>query len=178
METLENYKIRKLIERIQTAKREWNDGEHVRKDYSAMFYQGIYGMEHLFTGYISKAAVVSHTDDTTEDHFLSARLVFRALMDQVPELLIDEDGMRDIIKRCQHTIRITRDENNGPIKFKMRNTRPIIRQATIDKYDEFGWFQEGKGFLLEYKNGEQVYQPFPLKHMIPDWLTEFEKKYL
>jgi len=135
-------------------------------------------MQHLFSGYVSKDAFNSQKNKTTRDHFLSARLVFRAMMAEYPELLHDFDGLHQLVKDCQTTIKITRAQNNGSIKFRVIDEAPRINALTIDKYDSFGWYHPNHGFLTEYADGKMISKPFPLKHMVPDWLTQFEKKLL
>ena len=179
MVDVEMYKINKLYQYVQDAPDEWDDGEHVRTYYSALFYQHVYGLKHNFSGYISRDAMSAKKDSTTRDHFLSARLIFRALMDQNREILKDFDKFVDLIRTCQTTVEVTRDQNNTyAIKFRMDGEIPIIKALTVEKYDSFGWFQEGKGFLTEFVNGQSVPKKFPLKHLVPDWLTEYEKKFV
>lgn len=172
------YKVRKLFERCQPAINEWNNGDHVRTDYSGLFYQGIYGMEEHFTGYSSIDAVLAPRNQRTYDHFLSPRLTFRAMMDMCTENLTDYVKFKAIVNACQHTICITRNQNNGSIKFRMEGSCPVIKLPTITKYDSFGWFLESKGVLKEYRNGSEINKPFPLKHMIPEWLTTWELQYV
>ena len=128
---VELYKYTKLFERIQNAKKEWNDGEHVRTYFSGTFYNGVYGMQHLFSGYVSKDAFNSPNNKTTRDHFLSARLVFRAMMAEYPELLHDFDGLHQLVKDCQTTIKITRAQNNGSIKFRVIDEAPRINACLL-----------------------------------------------
>lgn len=181
---VENYKLHKLFESVQGAAVEWDGApDYIRPTartlFSARFYQGIYGMKHNFSGYTSREAFMGHKRNNTEDHFLSARLVFRAMMDQCREILTDFEKFSQLVRDCQTTVRVTKDQNNTfDIKFRMDGDDPVIRALTIEKYDGWGWYQDGKGFLTEYVNGELVPKKFPLKHMVPDWLTEFEKKYV
>lgn len=175
---IERYKFDKLFERIQNARNEWNDGDHVRTYYSGTFYNGVYGMKHNFSGYISKAALNSPKNKITYDHFLSARLIFRAMMEECPELLHDYNGLYSLVSDCQTTIKITRDQNNGDIKFRQRSSGLRIKALTVEKYDNWEWYHETMGYLTETVNGKVVPQKFPLKHLVPSWLTHFEKKYL
>lgn len=179
MTNVEQYKLQKLFKYIQDAANEWDDGEHVRTYFSALFYQHIYGMKRHFSGYTSRDAIIGPERGNTEDHFLSPRLVFRALMDQCPDLLHDFNQFADLVRLCQTTIRITKDQNNSfDIKFRMRGEVPVIKKLTVEKYDMWGWHQDGKGFLTEYVDERLVPQKFPLKHLVPNWLTTFEEKYV
>lgn len=179
MVDVEMYKINKLYQYVQDAPNEWDDGEHVRTYYSALFYQHVYGLKHTVSGYISHDAMTVKKEETTDDHFLSARLIFRALMDKNREILKDFDKFVDLIRTCQTTIKVTRDQNNTyAIKFRMDGEIPIIKALTVEKYDGFGWYQEEKGVLSEFVDGQLVPKKFPLKHLVPDWLTEYEKKFV
>lgn len=173
------YKMQKLFQYCQDADVEWDDGEYARTHFSALFYQGIYGMKRNFSGYLSKDAFLASTRDTTEDHFLSPRLIFRAMMECQRDILFDYDLFSALVHTCRTTIRTTKAQNNSyQIKFRMNGTVPDIHALTIQKYDEWGWYQQNKGFLTEYVNGELLPQKFPLKHLVPEWLTAFERKYV
>jgi len=178
MVNVELYKLNKLFNAVQDAGKEWADGEHVRTYFSAVFYQHIYGMKHNFSGYISRDAMEGNKKSNTRDHFLSPRLVFRAMMDQARELLYNFEEFDKVVQLCQTTIETTRDQNNGAIKFSMDGTIPRINALTIEKYDNWGWYKQGQGFLTEYVNGQLIPQKFPLKHLVPDWLTDYELKYV
>jgi len=179
MVDVEMYKINKLYQYVQDALNEWDDGEHVRTHYSGLFYQHVFGLKHIFSGYISRDAMSVKKNSTTRDHFLSARLIFRAMMDQNRGILKDFNEFVTLVRTCQTTIKVTREQNNTyEIKFRMNGDIPIIKTLTVEKYDSFGWFQEGKGFLTEFVNGQIVPKKFPLKHLVPDWLTEYEKKFI
>jgi hypothetical protein len=175
---VEQYKFDKLFERIQNARKEWNDGDHVRTYYSGTFYNGVYGMQHKFSGYISGDALNAPKNKIAYDHFLSARLIFRAMMGECPELLHDYDGLYSLVSDCQTTIKITRDQNNGDIKFRQRSSGLRIKALTVEKYDDWKWYYQDGTFLTETVNGIEVPAKFPLKHMVPDWLTSFERKHL
>lgn len=179
MDNILQYKTQKLFQYCQDADIEWDDGEYVRTHYSALFYQGVYGMRHAFSGYISKDAFLTRQNMVTDDHFLSPRLTFRAMMDQRRDILFDYDLFADLVNVCRTTIRITKQQNNSyDIKFRMNGITPDIRTTTLEKYDGWGWYQQGKGFLTEYVNGELLPQKFPLKHLVPEWLTTFERQYV
>lgn len=158
-----------LYKRMQDAPARWNEGERVRRMYAAQFYQGIYGMPRTVTGYQSRDAFLK-VSRRTDDHFLSARLVYRAMMDQCPEINTDYIEFSKLVETCRNTIRITSAQNNGSIKFRMKGARPVINMLTIDKYDDWGWYKVGTGFLTSSE--------FPLKHLVPDWLTEFERRWV
>lgn len=179
MVNTEMYRINKLFNAVQDAAKEWEDGEHARTYFSAVFYQHIYGLKHNISGYISRDAMLAKKDEITDDHFLSSRLIFRAMMDKNRGLLKDFNKFVELVRTCQTTIKVTRDQNNTyQIKFRMDGEIPDIKALTVEKYDGFGWYQEEKGFLTEYVNGQLIPKKFPLKHLVPDWLTEYEKKFV
>lgn len=168
------YHVNSLFEECRIALKEWDTREAARTKYSGRFYQTIYGLPDIPTGYMSREAVLS--DRITDDHFLSPRLVFRAVMSECRELLSDYDRFLKLVELCRHTVVITKEQNDSS-DIKIR-TKPklYVPGLTIEKYDRFGWYKEGEGFLTATINGQTIFKPFPLKHMVPDWLTHFEKK--
>ena len=153
------------------------DSDH-RRFHSMMFYGGVRDAGNISTPYTSLAASALEREPTP-DHFLSPRLVFLAMMDQCREVLKDREKFYEMMDVCRHTVKITSEENNS-VKYKPDKVGtgliPIVTARTVDKYDSFGWVDKGKGLLTERKGGKLVNKPFPLKHMIPDWLTAFEEK--
>lgn len=126
-------------------------------------------MPEIVTGYQSRDAFLNATDSTA-DHFLAARLVYRAMMDQCPEINSDYTQFSKLVETCRNTVRVTSAQNSGSIKFRMEGARPVINMLTIDKYDGWGWYKTGTGFLTS--------REFPLKNLVPEWLTEFERKWV
>lgn len=174
---VELYKYTKLFERIQNARKEWNDGEHARIYFSGTFYNGVYSMKNIRSGYVSRGAYDLPSKKQTHDHFLAPRLIFRGIMEEVPELIHDFDGLREVVIKSQTTVAVTKPENDS-VRFDNNDGGFGIKMLTVEKYDSFGWYHKNEGFLMEYVNGQMVPKKFPLKHMVPEWLTAFEKKYL
>lgn len=154
--------------------KKWKKSRKNRVFYSTHFYCSVRLAGMITTPYMSLAAS-NLKKEPTPDHCFSPRLVFRAMMDICPEILRDREKFYNLIDFCRHTVKVTSAENE---KVKYDDDRngtglvPIVYTRTIDKYDDFGWIQKGVGMLKE--NG--VNSPFPLKHLVPDWLTVFEEK--
>lgn len=114
-----------------------------------------------------------------DDHCMTPRLIYQSLHDQCPEVLLDEEKFYHVVDLARITVQITNEENKQ-VKYKQnrRGVYPIIHARTMDKYDSMGWINKSKGsvILTERKGGKMVNSGFPLKHLIPDWLTAFEEK--
>jgi hypothetical protein len=168
-----------LYDTVKVANKRWKKDKDWRMTYSMLFYALVGNAGKVNTGYVSLAA--SSLKSPTPDHFFSPRAVFRAIMDQFPELLKDKERLFEIVDFCRMTVGVTSEENNkvrySPEKDDEGSKGyPIITVRTIDKYDDFGWTQKGVGLLQERKGRKLVNSPFPLKHLIPDWLTAYEEK--
>jgi hypothetical protein len=163
----------KLYKFIQDAHDEWDLGKEYRQFYSGLFYQNVCGAGLRKTPYQTLAA--AQGAPATDDHCFSPRLVFRAAMDQCPEIIADRDKFYNLIDLCRITVRVTKKQNNE-VKFTDSDFGfPIVRKLTRDKYDSFGWVDKKRGLLQEKKDGKLVNSPFPLKHLIPNWFTAFEQ---
>lgn len=159
---------------IQNAHEKWTLGKEYRQFYSGLFYQSVYGAGLRKTSYQTLA--VARGDAATDDHCFSPRLVFRAAMDQCPEIIKDRDEFYNLVDLCRITVRITKKQNIE-VKFDDKEFGlPVVRKLTCDKYDTFGWVEKGRGLLQEKQDGKLVNSPFPLKYLIPDWFTAFERK--
>lgn len=165
---------KKLYKFIQDAHEEWHLGKDYRQFYAALFYQSVCAAGLRKTSYQSLAA--AQRQPATDDHCFSPRLVFRAVMDQCPEVIADRDEFYNLIDLCRITVRVSKKQN---IDVKFIDTDfelPIVRALTCNKYDRFGWVEKKCGLLQEKQNGKLVNSPFPLKHLIPNWFTAFEQK--
>jgi len=147
---------------------EW-DNPKQRELYTNVFYQCIRTLRKDRTPYQTLDA--AHAGKVTHDHWLAPRLVLRALMEECPEMLLDRDEFYKVIDLCCSTVGVTAAQNLL-VRFKSNRNKfglPIVRFLTRDKYDAFTWTHNKTG-LLPHKH------VFPLKHLIPDWFTAFEKK--
>lgn len=167
-----------LYSTVKVAGKRWYKDKDWRTTYSMIFY-GLVGNAGLIrTPYMSLAASTLNKEPTP-DHCFSPRLVFRAMMDQCPEILKDRDQFYEVVDFCRHVVKVTKSENDK-VKYDDDHQGcgliPIVYARTIDKYDDFGWIEKGRGLLTERKNGKLVNSPFPLKHLVPTWLTAFEEK--
>jgi hypothetical protein len=164
----------KLYKFIQDAHAEWHLGKEYRQFYAGLFYQCVCAAGLRKTPYQTLAA--AQRLPATDDHCFSPRLVFRAAMDQCPEIIADRDAFYDLIDLCRITVRVTKKQNID-VKFDdVDFGLPVVRALTRDKYDNFGWVAKKCGLLQEKKDGKLVNSPFPLKQLIPDWFTVFEQK--
>jgi hypothetical protein len=163
-----------LYDIIQNAHAKWVLGKEYRQFYAGVFYQSVCAAGLRKTSYQTLAA--AQGNPATDDHCFSPRLVFRAAMDQCPEIITCRDEFYNLIDLCSITVRITKKQNIE-VKFDDKDGGlPAVHALTRDKYDHFGWVEKGRGLLQEKHNGCMVNSPFPLKHLIPDWFTTFEQK--
>jgi len=166
-----------LFNTVRIADKKWHKDKDWRTTYSMLFYALVGNAGLVRTPYMSLGASKLNRNPTP-DHCFSPRLVFRAMMDQCPEILKDKDRLFEVVDFCRHVVAVTKDENDK-VKYDddiSGGVLPIVYARTIDKYDDFGWIEKGKGLLTERKGNKLVNCPFPLKHLIPDWLTAFEEK--
>ena len=134
-----------------------------------------------------------------DSNLLKSRAFAEALPDEPPEfvkLFVDYHKQHGGISRyekfkyyfrelCQSTIDITPHQNDI-VKFKSDRDEGIkIKYLTIEKYeickdkdDNIGieFFNSGKG-SCKVKKHDYV-TGFPLKELVPEWITEFESLYL
>ena len=159
---------------MKRAVKNWHKSARYRMVHSASFYYHVGLAGNIVTPYMTLDA--SLQGSTTKDHCFAPRLVFRAMMDQCPELIANKESAYQLIDLCRHTVGVTTRENSI-VKFKHNpDGLPIVTELTRDKYDQFTWVKNKHGVLKENVKGKLVDSPFPLKHMIPEWLTEFEMK--
>jgi hypothetical protein len=165
---------KKLYKFIQDAHEEWHLGNEYRQFYAGFFYQCVCATGLRKTPYQTLAA--AQRQPATDDHCFSPRLVFRAAMDQCPEIIADRDEFYNLVDLCRITVRVTKKQNTE-VKFEDAGCRlPIVRELTYNKYDSFGWVDKKLGLLQEKKNGVLINRPFPLRDLIPEWFTAFEQK--
>jgi hypothetical protein len=165
-----------LYNTVKVAGKKWKNDRDWRITYSMLFYALVGNAGKVVTPYTSLAA--SGLKHATDDHFFSPRLVFRAMMDQFPDILNDREQVFEVVDFCRMVVKVTTEENSK-VRYTTEDdvgTLPIVRVRTLDKYDDFGWIEKGKGLLQERRGNKYVNSPFPLKHLIPDWLTTFEEK--
>lgn len=128
--------------------------------------------EVAFRNYVGASKYKSNDaflgEQTTDDHFLSPRLMIASILNCRPKILNDAVKFREILQLCSQTIKITKKQNND-VKFKNDDNKLIVKSLTIKKYDEFGpWWD----------NQSNYFDTFPLKDNIPDFFTEFERSLL
>jgi hypothetical protein len=163
-----------LYDIIQVVHVKWQLGKEYRQFYAGLFYQCVCAAGLRKTQYQTLGA--AQRLPATDDHCFSPRLVFRAAMDQCPEIIADRDEFYNLMDLCRITVRVTKKQN---IDVKFEDTDfglPIVRALTYNKYDNFGWVAKKCGLLQEKHDGKLVNSPFPLKQLIPDWFTAFEQK--
>ena len=166
-----------LYNTVKVAGKKWETDRDWRTTYAMLFYALVGNTGKVLTPYVSLEA--SALKSPTDDHFFSPRLVFRAMMNQFPDILRDKERVFEVVDFCRMVVKVTPEENNK-VRYSTEDesgvTYPIVKIRTVDKYDTFGWTEKGKGLLRERKGKELVNSPFPLKHLVPDWLTSFEEK--
>ena len=170
----------------------WKNLNHYQKMIRAgHFYQLVFANGHNPSGLVSKEALHLPTKKRTIDHWLPARLILRAAMEYYPELFHNKDEFRYIFREvCQNTIALT-EYQNGIVKFKNSEEEGIrIKYLSIKKYEicedkeacngkgrtGIIFFNTAKGSYSE--NKYEFINGFPLKKLIPEWITEFEKQFL
>ena len=135
------------------------------------YYHWVYYSGFKVNGYMSNE--VFNKAPATDDHYLSPRMVISAIMEINKSVLFDKDTFLEAFLLSRDVVRVSKNQNNL-VKFVNKNKKILINELTIDKYDKFGpWWQvDSKKRVLSSS------QEFPLKHKIPDWFTEYERKFL
>ena len=118
------------------------------------------------SGLVSKEAM--EKKNRVEDHFISPRSSGRAIMDDNQHILDDFEEFKKIFRSAQTVVHITSSQN---MNMRYSHHSGVIRifQLTKDKYNEIKFWSE--------KTDEWVVG-FPLAKEIPEWFTDFERKYL
>lgn len=161
---------------MKRAVKMWSKGSDYQIYYSTQFYSAVRMAGNIKTPYMTLGAASQRKK--TADHCFAPRLVFRAVMDQCPELLLDRESFDHLCEFSRYTVGVTKEENDI-VKYKHNeNGLPLIRALTQDKYDQFAWVEKGRGLLQEKVKNKLVNRPFPLKDIIPEWFTAFETKCL
>ena len=114
-------------------------------------------------------ALLAESKTPTADHFNSPRMSFWAMMDDYREVITDYDGLKSIVGDLRTIIWVTPCENNL-VKYSWQDGKIKIKELTFTKYDDIRWLDGNTGNYFSRKEG------FPLKHLIPDFVTEYEKK--
>jgi hypothetical protein len=163
--------------------RDWNSKNRKYRTFQyGQFYYSVGQLGKVASPYISENARIALSDTgklPTDDHCITPRLMYQAMMSQCPEVLLDREEFYKMVDLSRCTIQITEEQNNKvKYHFNHRGPLPKIHARTIDKYDSFGWIDKSRGsVLLTERSGDKIVKsPFPLKHLIPDWLTAFEEK--
>lgn len=169
-----NVAYEETFAQMKRAVKMWNKGSDYQVYYSTQFYSAVRQAGNIRTPYVTLKA--TELKKPTPDHCFAPRLVFRAAMDQCPELLLDRESFYHLCEFSRYVVGVTKQENDM-VKYKHNDVGlPLIRQLTRDKYDQFAWTEKGRGLLQEKVKNKLVNSPFPLKDIIPDWFTEFEMK--
>ena len=151
------------------------------------FYQAVFRLTPVKSGLLSREALLLKEKERTKDHWMSPRIFCRAMMDCYPELLDDFDLFKHYISNLLvTTIEITSHQNNI-VKFKNKNNEETIKikYLTIDKYEKCV-DKNGQEGIIFYNDGEGICKDhlydysteFAFKNLVPDWITEFERKHL
>ena len=146
---------------------------------SAVFYNIVFKFGSNITGYCELGAEKNGTDD----HFLSPRMGCYALMNQRRDLLENKnyDEFAKFYRLLRCTIKIKKDKNDtDEIKFVNDfKTGIIVKNLTVDKYEKIvnKWsYVNGLGKNRTLKHLDEKIG-FPLKHLVPEFFTNEEKKY-
>ena len=158
---------------------------------SDQFYSYVFKCGENFSGLTSKEALHLPTKKRTRDHWLPARIFVRAMMQYQIQILNDYELFKYYFREvCQSTIEIT-EYQNGIVKFANDKREGMrIKYLSINKYEicedkeacngkgrtGIIFFNTAKGSYSE--NKYEFINGFPLKKLIPEWITEFEKQFL
>ena len=138
------------------------------------YYHWVYYSGLKNSGYQSND-VFTNNGPSTEDHYLSPRMMISAIIENKTSVLFDKDLFCEMFQLSREVVKVSQNQNNL-VKFVNKNNKVYITDLTIDKYDKFGpwWLVDsiGKKKIISES------QEFPLKHKIPDWFTEHEKTIL
>jgi hypothetical protein len=154
-----------------------NDQYYNQQIISRIFYNAAYGFGSNISGYRENGVLTNAPDD----HWLSPRMGCYALMNQKREWLDDYEKFREYFMLLRSTIKIKKSKNDSnEIKFVNDVKNGItVKNLTINKYDMIvdTWiYVEGTGKRKEVTDLDPKLG-FPLKHLVPDFFTEEERKY-
>tara|TARA_Y100000114_G_scaffold155195_1_gene178810 strand:- start:57 stop:611 length:555 start_codon:yes stop_codon:yes gene_type:complete len=140
--------------------------------YYDLVFRHAKGNKDARTGLISAEAM--ELSKPTYDHWLSPRMVARAILDDNHWVLEEKDYfVYDVFKLSQSQIALSSEQNNL-VKFNNSNGEIFVKELTKDKYLKFKFWdkkKEGGAHWVDDNN------PFPLVNKIPEWFTEYEKKF-
>ena len=106
----------------------------------------------------------------TPDHFVSPRMWWLAMMDTNRELMKDEALYAKSFYDLRTIVWLTSKENEDA-RYINTNGEIKVPELTVNKYKKIRW--------LNSKTGNYVPKgTFALENLVPDWFTEYEKKYL
>lgn len=135
------------------------------------FYHWVYYSGFKTNGYMSNE--VFKKAAATDDHYMSPRMVISAICEINKSVLFDKDMFLEAFQLSRDVVKVSKNQNNL-VKFVNKNNKIVINELTINKYDKFGpWWQVDSKKKVLSSSPE-----FPLKHKIPDWFTEYERKFL
>jgi len=145
---------------------EYDTNLTVRKYIHNIFYQEVFRDSNKKSKFRSND--VFSNKNVTHDHYLSPRVLIRALLETEREIVQDETEFEKIFNLSKETVKVTKEQNNS-VKVKNDGDDLIISELTINKYDKFApwWDDENNDF-----------DEFPLKERVPKFLTKFEKSKL
>jgi hypothetical protein len=131
--------------------------------YTHTFYDFVWrsGMED--TGWYT---VDTFDKQKTHDHFLSPRLIFIAAIKNNPKFLSNFSEFKKVFELCRKTIGVT-EKQNQDVKYKNNDGKIKISKLTLEKYNDYTFLHKTTGKVSKGN--------FPLKDIIPDWLTKYEK---
>lgn len=149
----------------------WDDfDEWYKMTICSNFWYGVTRTGIINTGYISHGAaeILALKKKPTPDHFVSPRTALRGIMEYNRELLKDDDAFDKTYFNLRHIIKVTSAENENA-RYTNKDGHLTIHALTIEKYKKLRWIGPHGNSI---KKGT-----FPLVDMVPDYVTEFEKKH-
>lgn len=162
-------KCRQII--INNLYEDYAKGNEYAKMVRDEYYHWVYYSGFKTNGYMSNDVFMNKT--STDDHYMSPRMVISAIIENNIHILYDKELFCDAFNLCRDVVRVTRSQNNE-VKFINKNNEKIINELTINKYDKYGpWWQVNSQKKILSKSEE-----FPLKKNVPEWFTEYEKRFL
>lgn len=149
--------------------------DEFKKDTRDQYYHCVYYSGLKNSGYVSND-VFKNEGSSTDDHYLSPRLMISAIIENHTQTLFDKDAFSEYFELCREVVKVTKNQNNA-VKFVNKDNKILINELTINKYDKFSpWWEIDT--LGNKKKVMSHHKEFPLKHKIPEWFTEHEKKFL
>lgn len=113
------------------------------------------------SGYMSFEVLSNPECGVSKDHWFNPRILCRSIMDSNQELLHNEQAFIELFYTSATTVKVTKPQNQ-------ELKRTINKQLTINKYDNYGWY------FSNYGVAAHIGEPFPLKHLVPNFYTQYE----